>query len=106
MVKEIIILRETGIPLYHYSVSGEKKLDELVAGFLSALGGFVEQVSEEQIKVMAFATNKFVWEKKGDLFFIALVLKEDSAEIYRAILQTLSDQFVSKYYTILRNEIV
>lgn len=87
-------------------MSGEKKLDELVAGFLSALGGFVEQVSEEQIKVMAFATNKFVWEKKGDLFFIALVLKEDSAEIYRAILQTLSDQFVSKYYTILRNEIV
>lgn len=106
MVKEIIILRETGIPLYHYSVSGEKRLDELVAGFLSALGGFVEQVSEQQIKVMAFSTNKFVWEKKGDLFFIALVLKEDSAEIYRAILQTLADQFVSRYYNILRHEIV
>jgi len=106
LVKEIIILRESGIPLYHYSVSGEKKLDELVAGFLSALGGFVEQVSEQQIKVMAFATNKFVWEKKGDLFFIALVLKEDSGEIYRAILQTLADQFVSKYYTILRNEVI
>ncbi len=106
VVKEIIILRETGIPLYHYSVSGEKKLDELVAGFLSALGGFVEQVSEQQIKVMAFATNKFVWEKKGDLFFIALVQKDDSAEIYRAILQTLSDQFVSKYYTILRQEFI
>ncbi len=104
MVKEIIVLRDSGIPLYHYSVSGEKKLDELVAGFLSALGSFVEHVSDQQIKVMSFATNKFVWEKKGDLFFIALVSKEDSAEIYRAILQNLSDQFVSKYYTILRNE--
>ena len=106
MVKEIIILRESGIPLFHYSVSGEKKLDELVAGFLSALGGFVEQVSDQQIKVMAFAKSKFVWESKGDLYFIALVTKEDSAEIYRAILQNLADSFVSKYYKILRKEIV
>jgi hypothetical protein len=103
-VKEIIILREGGIPLFHYSVSGERKLDELVAAFLSALNSFVEQVSDQQIKVMSFATNKFVWEKKGDIFFIALVSKEDSGEIYRAILQTLADQFVSKYYSRLRNE--
>jgi len=102
MVKEIIILREGGIPLFHYSVSGEKKLDELVAGFLSALGLFVEHVGESKIKVIAFANSKFVWEKTGDLYFIALVSEEDSAEIYRVILRTLSDQFVSRYYSELR----
>ncbi len=106
MVKEIIILRESGIPLFHYSVSGEKRLDEIVAGFLSAMGGFVEQISDQQIKVVAFAKSKFVWEKKGDLYFIALVSREDSAEIYRAILQNLSDSFVSKYYNVLRKEII
>jgi hypothetical protein len=103
-VKEIIILREGGIPLFHYSVGGERKLDELVAAFLSALNSFVEQVSDKTIKVMSFAANKFVWEKKGDIFFIALVSREDSGEIYRAILQTLADQFVSKYYSRLRKE--
>lgn len=103
-MKEIIILREGGIPLFHYSVGGERRLDELVAAFLSALNSFVEQVSDQQIKVMSFAANKFVWEKKGDIFFIALVSKEDSGEIYRAILQTLADQFVSKYYSRLREE--
>ncbi|MDF1539664.1 MAG: hypothetical protein P1Q69_12260 [Candidatus Thorarchaeota archaeon] len=106
MVKEIIILRESGIPLFHYSVSGEKRLDELVAGFLSAMGGFVEQVSDQQIKVIAFAESKFVWERKGDLYFIALISNDDSAEIYRAILQNLADSFVSKYYNILRKEIL
>ncbi|MFW9907786.1 MAG: hypothetical protein ACFFEF_04365 [Candidatus Thorarchaeota archaeon] len=106
MVKEILILRVGGIPLFHYSVSGEKKLDELVAGFLSALGAFAEEVGKKQIKVMSFAQNKFVWEKKGDLYFIALIAMEDSEEIYRAILQNLSDQFVSKFYSQLRNDVV
>ncbi len=106
MVKEIIILRESGIPLFHYSVSGEKRLDDLVAGFLSAMGGFVEQVSDQQIKVIAFEESKFVWERKGDLYFIALISNDDSAEIYRAILQNLADGFVSKYYNILRKEIL
>ncbi|MHA2424858.1 MAG: hypothetical protein ACXAEF_08725 [Candidatus Thorarchaeota archaeon] len=106
MVKEILILRVGGVPLYHYSVSGEKKLDELVAGFLSALGAFAEEVGEKQIKVMSFAQNKFVWERKGDLYFIALVAMDDSEEIYRAILQNLSDQFVSKFYSELRQDVV
>ncbi len=104
MVKEIIILRDSGIPLFHYSVGGEKKLDELVAGFLSAVGFFAEQVGESKIKVISFANSKFVWEKTGDLYFIALVSDDDSSEIYRVILRTLSDQFVSTYYSELRKD--
>lgn len=104
MVKEVIILRETGIPLFHYSVSGAKKLDELVAAFLSAMGSLAEQVSEQQIRVVSFASNKFVWLRKGDLLFVALILQEDSAEIYRVILRDLADQFVSTFYTELKRE--
>ncbi|MHA1930512.1 MAG: hypothetical protein ACTSV2_18215 [Candidatus Thorarchaeota archaeon] len=106
MVKEIVVMRDSGLPLFHYSVSGDKKLDELVAGFLSAMGSMAESVSHQQIKVMAFSSNKFVWERKGDLFFIALVSMEDSSEIYRAILFDLSEKFVSKYYSELRKDIV
>ncbi len=104
LVKEVIILRETGIPLFHYSVSGAKKLDELVAAFLSAMGSLAEQVSEQQIRVVSFASNKFVWLRKGDLLFVALILQEDSAEIYRVILRDLADQFVSTFYTELKRE--
>lgn len=104
MVKEVIILRETGIPLFHYSVSGTKKLDELVAAFLSAMGSLAERVSEQQIKVVSFASNKFVWQHKGDLLFVALISQEDSAEIYRVFLHDLADQFVSVFYTELKRE--
>ncbi|NWF95744.1 MAG: hypothetical protein HXY34_06345 [Candidatus Thorarchaeota archaeon] len=104
MVKEIVVLRETGIPLFHYSVDGTRKLDEIVSAFLSAIGSLVGQTGNQQIREMTFAESKFVWESKGDLLFIALVSREDSAEIYRAILHDLSEQFVSMFYSQLRME--
>jgi hypothetical protein len=105
LVKEIIVLRDTGILLFHYSVSGTRKLDELVAAFLSAVGSFAKEASQDIITVMSFAKNKLVWERKGDLFFIALVSEEDSGEIHRVILQDLAEQFVSTYYSDLRRDL-
>jgi hypothetical protein len=104
MVKEIIIMQEGGIPLFHYHVSGEKKLDELVSAFLSAFGAMAQEVGKERITVMAFALSKFVWVQKGNLLFIALVSQHDSEEIYRVILQDLASKFVSQYYSELVKE--
>jgi hypothetical protein len=105
LVKEIIVLREGGILLFHYSVSGTRKLDELAAAFLSAVDSFAKEVSQDRITVMSFAQNKLVWEKKGDLYFIALVSEEDSGEIHRVILQDLAEHFVSAFYSELRREL-
>ena len=99
MVKEIIVLREGGILIFHYSVLGTKKLDELVAAFLSAVSSFAEEVGQDQIRVMSFSSNKLVWERKGDLYFIALVAEEDSGEIHRVILKDIAEQFVSMFYS-------
>ncbi len=104
MVKEIVILRDSGIPLFHYSVYGTKQLDEIVSAFLSAIGSLVEQAGEGQLTMMSFAESKFVWVKKGDLYFIALVSQDDSAEVYRVILEELAEQFVSKFYADLKKE--
>ncbi|MFW9808824.1 MAG: hypothetical protein ACFFE6_05505 [Candidatus Thorarchaeota archaeon] len=105
MVKEIVVLRDSGILLFHYSVSGTRKLDELAAAFLSAVGSFAKEVSQDRITVMSFETNKLVWERKGDLYFIALVSEEDSGEIHRVILQDLADQFVSIFYSEIMKEL-
>jgi len=105
LVKEIIILREGGILIFHYSVTGTKKLDELVAAFLSAVGTFAEEVGQDQIRVMSFSSNKLVWERKGDLYFIALVAEEDSGEIHRVILKDIAEQFVSLFYTELLKDL-
>jgi len=105
LVKEIIVLREGGILLFHYSVSGTRRLDELTAAFLSAVSSFAQEVSKDRIMVMSFEKNKLVWERKGDLYFIALVSEEDSGEIHRVILQDLAEQFVSMFYSDLRKEL-
>ncbi|TFG34299.1 hypothetical protein EU527_04105 [Candidatus Thorarchaeota archaeon] len=105
MVKEIVVLRDSGILLFHYSISGTRKLDELAAAFLSAVGSFAQEVNQDNITVMSFAKNKLVWEKKGDLYFIALVSDNDSGEIHRVILQELAEHFVSTYYSDLRKEL-
>lgn len=105
MVKEIVVLRDSGILLFHYSVSGTRKLDELAAAFLSAVGSFAQEVRQDRITVMSFETNKLVWERKGDLYFIALVSEDDSGEIHRVILQDLSEQFVSMFYSDLMKDI-
>ena len=104
MVKEIIILQDSGVPMFHYSVSGTQKLDEIVAAFLSAIGAFAQEVGKEEIKVISLADNAFVWEKKGNLYFVALIDERDSAEIYRVILKDLSEHFVSSYYNELMKE--
>lgn len=105
MVKEIVVLRDSGILLFHYSVSGTRKLDELAAAFLSAVGSFAQEVNQDNITVMSFAKNKLVWEKKGDLYFIAMISDNDSGEIHRVILRELAEQFVSMFYSDLMKEL-
>ncbi len=104
MVKEIIVLQEGGILLFHYSIGGTKKLDELVAAFLSAVDSLAQQVGRDRITTISFAANKLVWEKKGNLFFIAMISEESTNEIFRIILRDLAEQFVSMYYGDLMNE--
>ncbi|MHA1771925.1 MAG: hypothetical protein ACTSYL_03675 [Candidatus Thorarchaeota archaeon] len=103
MVKEILVLRDTGIPLFHYSFDGRRKVDEIVAAFLSAIGSFAQEASDQQLRVISFASNKFIWVQKGDIYFIAFVAAEDSAEIYYVILQEIAEQFIGQYYDLLRN---
>ncbi|MFW9961436.1 MAG: hypothetical protein ACFFDV_10475 [Candidatus Thorarchaeota archaeon] len=105
MVNEIIILQEGGILLFHYSIGGTKKLDELVAAFLSAVDSLAAQAGRKRITTIAFASNKLVWEKKGNLFFIAMVAEDSSSELYRIILKDLAEQFVSMFYADLMKEL-
>ncbi|MBS3794854.1 MAG: hypothetical protein KGY80_08155 [Candidatus Thorarchaeota archaeon] len=98
MPLEIIVLRDSGIPLFHYGAAGSKRLDELVAAFLSLVGHVIEKFSEEGIKEIKFQESKFVWNKKGDLYFIAFVSAHDNSQVYDVILNQLAERFVSKYY--------
>ena len=101
-VKEILVLRSGGQPLFNFAPRGDPKLDTLMAGFLSAQAGFAQEIGEEEIQVVSFAEHKFVYESWSDFLFVIVIQKTDDEHIYRVILKELAQTFVNKY----QNELV
>lgn len=91
------MLRSGGQPLFNFAPRGEPKLDELVAGFISAQAGFAKEIGERTIRVVSFAENKFVYESLSDLLFILVIPQEEDENIYRVILKEIAEAFVRKY---------
>ena len=96
-VKEILVLRSGGQPLFNFAPEGEPKLDELVAGFISAQAGFAKEIGEGTIRIVSFAENKFVYESLSDLLFILVIPQEEDEHVYRLILKEIAEAFVRKY---------
>ncbi len=105
-IREIMILRKGGMPLFNFAPAGAPKLDALVAGFLSAQAGFAEEIGEGKIQVVSFAENKFVYESRADLLFIIVISQEDDENIYRVILKEIAKSFEKKYTQILAKSVL
>ena len=105
-VKEIIVLRKGGMPLFNFAPSGAPKLDALVAGFLSAQAGFAEEIGEGKIQVVSFAENKFIYESRVDLLFIIVIGQEDDEYIYRVILKEIAQAFEKQYTSVLERSVI
>ncbi|MFW9935381.1 MAG: hypothetical protein ACFFDU_07770 [Candidatus Thorarchaeota archaeon] len=105
-VKEIIVLRKGGQPLFNFAPDGTPKLDALVAGFLSAQAGFAEEIGEGEIQVVTFAENKFVYESSSDLLFIIAISQEDDENIYRMIIKEIAQVFEQQYREVLKKPVI
>jgi hypothetical protein len=105
-VKEIIVLRKGGTPLFNFSPDGAPKLDALVAGFLSAQAGFAEEIGEGHIQVVTFAENKFVYESQTDLLYIIAIGQDDDENIYRMIIKEIAQAFEQQYNEILKKSVI
>lgn len=105
-MKEIIILRKGGMPLFNFSSEGAPKLDALVAGFLSAQAGFAEEIGEGRIQVVTFAENKFVYETRADLLFIIVIGQDDDENVYRVILKEIAKSFEDQYQETLAKSVI
>ncbi|MFX1492604.1 MAG: hypothetical protein ACFFBU_10105, partial [Promethearchaeota archaeon] len=105
-VKEIIVLRKGGMPLFNFAPDGAPKLDALVAGFLSAQAGFAEEIGEGHIQVVTFAENKFVYESRADLLFIIVIGQEDEEHIYRVIMKEIAQAFEKQYTEVLKKSVI
>ncbi|TFG31553.1 hypothetical protein EU527_12105 [Candidatus Thorarchaeota archaeon] len=105
-VHEFMVITAGGTPVFHYSRTETRKLDELLSGFLSAITSFATEFGERSIQSLTFEGSELLYEQFGkDILFIFLVETESSEKVLRAVLRELSRKFVSRYETELKMDI-
>ncbi|MGQ4911724.1 MAG: hypothetical protein ACP6KW_06085 [Candidatus Thorarchaeota archaeon] len=105
-VHEFMVLTSGGTPIFHYSVSPTRKLDELLSGFLSAITSFATEFGEKSIQSLSFEGSELLYEQYGsDHLFIFLVESGASKRVLRAVLRELTSKFLSRYENQLKMEI-
>lgn len=105
-VQEFMVLTSGGTPIFHYSSSDVRKLDELLSGFLSAITSFATEFGERSIQSLTFEGSELLYEQMEEAcLFIFLVETGSSEKVLRALLRELSRKFMGRYQTELSMDI-
>ena len=105
-VHEFMVLTAGGAPIFHFSKTETRKLDELLSGFLSAITSFATEFGEKSIQSLSFEGSELLYEQFGpDYLFIFLVETESSEKVLRVVLRELSKRFVSRYENEMKMDI-
>ena len=105
-VHEFMVLTTGGTPIFHFSRTSTRKLDELLSGFLSAITSFATEFGEKSIQRLSFEGSEILYEQFGtDYLFIFLVESGSSEEVLRVVLRELSRRFVSRYQIELKMDL-
>ncbi|MHA2189927.1 MAG: hypothetical protein ACXAAP_06815, partial [Candidatus Thorarchaeota archaeon] len=106
-VQEFMVITGGGIPVFHYSRTDSRKLDELLSGFLTAITSFASEFGERSIQRLSFEGSELLYEQfNSDTLFIFLVDTGASEKILRTILRELSQKFTARYEAELKMDIL
>lgn len=101
-----MVLTSGGTPIFNYSNTETRKLDELLSGFLSAITSFATEFGEKSIQSLSFEGSELLYEQFGtDYLFIFLVETGSSEKVLRVVLRELSKRFISRYQNELKMDI-
>jgi hypothetical protein len=105
-VNEFMVLTSGGTPIFHYSRTDARKLDDLLSGFLSAITSFATEFGERSVQSLTFEGSQLLYEQyENDCLFIFLVETGSSENVLRAVLRELSRRFMARYEDELKMDI-
>lgn len=105
-IQELMVIKPGGVPVFHYSVNGTRKLDELLSGFLSAITSFASEFGERSVQSLSFEGSEVMYEQGEDgLLFVVLVDTGAPKKVLRMVLRDLSRKFQIKYAKELRKDV-
>jgi hypothetical protein len=105
-IHEFMVLTSGGSPIFHFSKTETRKLDELLSGFLSAITSFANEFGEKSIQSLSFEGSELLYEQFGtDYLFIFLVEMGSSEKVLRVVLRELSRRFTTRYKNEMKMDI-
>ncbi|MHA2262403.1 MAG: hypothetical protein ACXAEN_08455 [Candidatus Thorarchaeota archaeon] len=97
-VQEFMVITDGGVPVFHYSPSDTRKLDELLSGFLTAITSFASEFGEKSVQSLSFEGSEILYEQaSGKAIFVFLVDVGAQESILRMVLADLSSRFLEKH---------
>ena len=97
-VKEVMVLTAGGVPIFHYSPTGSRRLDELLSGFLTAITGFAVEFGERSVESLSFEGSDLIYDQSDpDLLFIFLAESGANKRVLRRVISELRQRFVNRY---------
>lgn len=101
MLHSAYIIHETGVCIFSQDFSKIVADPQLVAGFLSALGQFSTEITQERqqraIKTIELSNLKFIFSRLKDLIFAVLINDYDDDAIHLEVLEELKSLFLEKF---------
>ncbi|MFW9921140.1 MAG: hypothetical protein ACFFED_16175 [Candidatus Thorarchaeota archaeon] len=105
-IQEFMVIKPGGVPIFHFSVDGTRKLDELLSGFLSAITSFASEFGEKSVQSLSFEGSEIMYEQGEEgLLFVVLVDSVSPKKVVRMVLRDLSRKFQIRFAEELRRDI-
>lgn len=97
MIKDFWVLNTDGILLYNRNFTELEKLDNLLAGFFTAIKIFIEQTTQGEIKSIIMEKKKFSYILDENIVMVILTDRTDNDLLINIFLKQICMKFLSKY---------
>ncbi len=107
MIENLWILIKWGVLVFSKNCIELKVADDnLIAGFLSALGSFVKETTNEEIKSIIMEGRKFCYIVGDGLIIVVSVANQCNDILIQDLLKDIKSKFLEKYKEHIGNFLV
>ncbi len=107
MIENLWILIKWGVLVFSKNCIKLKVADDnLIAGFLSALGSFVKETTNEEIKSIIMEGRKFCYIVEDGLIIVISVANQCNDILIQSLLKDIKNKFLEKYKELIGNFLV
>jgi hypothetical protein len=106
MIRDVIIIAKSGIPLFHKNFGACHSFGadlNMIAGFISALQLFSEELDGSDIRSMEMAQKLVVFHRFQDINYVVICDNSDAIHEIKSKIEKISEIFCHEYHQMIAN---